>query len=79
MEMVQASFRHKKVADDFIPSGTTQNNFDIHVVKRLRNNAEFSAEVQHEWWKAPIYEPREQTDTVATFQVTLYPERKNVP
>ena len=74
MEMVQASFRHSKVADDFIRLGTTQNSFDIHVVKRVLKSAELSAEVQHEWWKAPIYEPGEQTDTVATFQLTLYPE-----
>jgi hypothetical protein len=40
---------------------------------------ELSAEVQHEWWKAPIYQPGEQTDTVATFQVTLYSERKTAP
>ncbi len=78
-EMLQASFRHSKVADDFIPSGTTQNSFDIRVVKRLQDHLEVSAELQHEWWKAPIYQPGEQTDTVATFQVTLYPEHKTAP
>jgi hypothetical protein len=79
MEMVQASFRHNKVADDFIPGGTTQNSFDIHIVKRILKNAELSAEVQHEWWKAPIYEMGEQTDTVATFQLTVYPEHNTAP
>jgi hypothetical protein len=74
-EMVQTSFRHNKVADDFIPSGTTQNSFDVRVVKRLQNHIEISGEVQHEWWKAPVYEPGEQDDTVATFQLTLRPER----
>jgi hypothetical protein len=74
-EMVQTSFRHSKVADDFIPSGTTQNSFDVRVVKRIHDYMELSAEVQHEWWKAPIYQPGEQTDTVATFQFTLHPER----
>jgi hypothetical protein len=78
-EMLQASFRHSKVADDFIPSGTTQNSFDIRVVKRLQDHLEVSAELQHEWWKAPVYQPGEQTDTVATFQVTLYPEHKTAP
>lgn len=78
-EMLQASFRHSKVADDFIPSGTTQNSFDIRVVKRLQDHLEVSAELQHEWWKALIYQPGEQTDTVATFQVTLYPEHKTAP
>jgi hypothetical protein len=75
MEMVQAWFKHNKVADDFIPGGTTQNSFDVHVVKRVGNVLEISAEVQHEWWKAPIYKTGQQSDTVATFQFTLYPQR----
>jgi len=78
-ELVQVSFRHQKDAKDFIPSGTTQNNFDIRVVKRVREYLEISGELQHEWWKAPIYQSGEQTDTVATFQLTLHPERKAVP
>jgi predicted secreted hydrolase len=78
-EMVQASFRHTKVADDFIPSGTTQNSFDIHIVKRIHDYIELSADLQHEWWKAPVYQPDEQTDTVATFQLTLLPERSTTP
>ncbi|HXE07805.1 MAG TPA: capsule assembly Wzi family protein [Acidobacteriaceae bacterium] len=76
MEMVQTSFKHNKVADDFIPGGTTQNSFDVHVVKRVGEALEISADVQHEWWKAPIYKTGQQSDTVATFQFTLYPERK---
>jgi len=79
MEMVQASFRHTKVARDFIPSGTTQNSFDVHVIKRLNKDLELSAEVQREWWKAPIYQPGQQSNTVFTFQFTVYPERKPGP
>jgi hypothetical protein len=78
-EMVQASYRNTKVDRYFIPSGTTQNSFDVHVVKRFHESIELSAEVQHEWWKAPIYQPGQQSDTVATFQFTLYPERNIVP
>ena len=79
LEMIQASFRHAKVARDFIPSGTTQNSFDVHVVKRLHEQLELSADVQHEWWKAPLYQSGEQSDTVATFQLTVYPQRKTTP
>jgi hypothetical protein len=75
-EFVQTSFRHAKVADDFIPGGTTQNSFDIRAVKRVHDRLEISADVQHEWWKAPVYQSAEQSDTVARFQLTLYPERK---
>jgi hypothetical protein len=78
-EMVQTSFRHAKVANDFIPSGTTQNSFDLKLVKRLWENFEIVAQVQQEWWKAPVYQTGQQTDTVASFQLTLYPERKTAP
>jgi hypothetical protein len=78
-ELVQVSFQHKKNAKDFIPLGTTQNSFDIRVVKSLQDHVEISGEVQHEWWKAPVYQPGEQTDTVATFQITLTPERSTAP
>jgi hypothetical protein len=74
-EIVQTSFRHSKVADDFIPMGTTQNSFDVRVVKRYHDHLEFSAEVQQEWWKAPVYKVGTQANTVATFQLTLYPDR----
>jgi Capsule assembly protein Wzi len=78
-EMLQLSYRHAKVAKDFVPDGTTQNSFDFRAVKRIHDNLELSGEVQHEWWKAPIYQTGEQTNTVATFQITLYPERKTAP
>jgi Capsule assembly protein Wzi len=75
-ELVQVSFRHQKDAKDFIPGGTTQNSFDLRAVKRLlHDRLELSGDLQHEWWKAPVYQPGEQTDTVARFQLTLYPER----
>jgi len=73
-EMVQASFRHAKAANDFIPGGTTQNSLDVHVVKRLRGALELSADVQQEWWKAPVYRVGRQNDTLATFQLTVYPQ-----
>jgi hypothetical protein len=72
--MMQASYRNVKVDRYFIPSGTTQNSFDIRVVKRLQDQLELSADLQQEWWKAPIYQAGEQNDTVVTFQLTLHPE-----
>ena len=80
-EMVQLSYRHAKVAKDFVPLGTTQNSFDVHVVKRYKEQLELSADIQQEWWKAPFYKEGKQSDTVATFQVTVWPHvhRRNVP
>ncbi len=73
-EMIQASFQHKKNAKDFIPQGTTQNTFDLHVVKRFRRQWELSADLQQEWWKAPVYQNSPQSDTAATFTLTWFPE-----
>jgi hypothetical protein len=73
-EMIQASFRNLKVSKDFIPNGTTQNSFDLRVVKRFRRQWELSADVQQEWWKAPVYKPGQQSDTAATFRITWFPE-----
>jgi hypothetical protein len=74
-EVIQTSYRHSKVDQSFIPGGTTQNSINVYVVKRLRENMELSAYVQQEWWKAPIYQVGQKTDTVATFQFTIYPQR----
>jgi hypothetical protein len=63
LEMIQASFQHKKNAKDFIPDGTTQNSLDLRVVKRIRRQWEIRADVQQEWWKAPVYKPGQQSDT----------------
>ncbi len=63
----------------YVPGGTTQSSFDIHAVKRLGDALEISADVQHEWWKAPVYQAGERNDTVATFQLTVYPARKSAP
>jgi len=73
-EMVQASYQMKKNATDFIPNGTTQNSFDLLVVKRVHRQWEIRAGVKQEWWKAPIYEAGQHYDTVATFQITWLPE-----
>jgi hypothetical protein len=73
-EMVQASFRNLKVSKEFIPDGTTQNSFDLRVVKRLRRQLELSADLQHERWKAPVYQSGPQSDTAATVRITWFPE-----
>lgn len=73
-EMVQVSYLHKKNAKDFIPSGTTQNDFDLRVVKRLRPEWELAADLQQEWWKAPVYVTGRNSDTAVTLRLTWFPE-----
>ena len=72
-DLLQASFRNMKVAKDFVPSGTTQNSFDLHTVKVFRSCYELSVDLQHEWWKAPIYQAAPQNNTSLTVQLKWSP------
>ncbi|MDR3723562.1 MAG: capsule assembly Wzi family protein [Terracidiphilus sp.] len=82
-EWIQAAWRGQKVAKDFIPGGTTLNNFDLQAVKRIRRDFEIKANVTVERWKAPIYPTgvpvypaSTQSVTATTIQLTWYPGRK---
>ena len=75
-EWVQLSYLNKKTPKGFISGGTTQNQFAIDVVKRLRPDIELHANYQHEGWKAPIYLPGAQSNNTFTFQITVFPALK---
>ncbi len=72
-EQIQFSYRNAKAAKDFIPGGTTQNDYQISVTKRIHNNFEVQGAIQYEGWKAPVYEPNKQSDVSAGAQITWYP------
>lgn len=78
-EWVQLSYLNKKTPKDFIPLGTTQNQFTVDVLKRLRKDIELNAWVQWERWKAPIYQPGANIDTTFAAQITFYPKLKGAP
>jgi hypothetical protein len=75
-EWVQISYLNKKTPNDFIPGGTTQNQFRIDVVKRIGPAIEAHAWYQHEGWKAPIYLPGAQRNNAFTMQLTFFPKLK---
>ena len=75
-EMIQASYLNKKNAKDFIPQGTTQNSFDVRIVKRLRKQFELNADLQREWWKAPVYQLGPQSNTAVTVNLTWIPQHE---
>lgn len=78
-EWVQLEYLNKKTPKDFIPDGTTQNQFKVEVVKRLRPNLELDAWYQYEHWIAPIYKTDHQTDNTVSFQFTFYPKLRSKP
>ena len=54
-EWVQVSARNQKAAKDFIPGGTTLNDINFQVVKRIGKDFEINGNFAFEHWKAPIY------------------------
>jgi hypothetical protein len=78
-EWVQFEYLNKKTPFNFIPGGTTQNQFTGSVVKRLGKNVALDAWVQYEGWKAPIYKDGLQKNTSVAGQITWYPRLRNYP
>jgi hypothetical protein len=75
-EWIQAGYRRQQAAKDFIPGGTTLNDFNFQAVKRITRDLEINGNFALEHYKAPIYLPGEQTVTTTTIQLTWYPQRK---
>jgi hypothetical protein len=77
-EQLQLSWRGIKAAKDFIPSGTTQNQFRVDGTKRFGpdKNLEVHTWVQYEAWKAPVYRPGAQSDTTVAGEITWYPHKR---
>lgn len=75
-EWVQVGMRNQKAAKDFIPDGTTLNDINFQVVKRIKRDLELRGNFTLEHWKAPIYLPGEQTVTSTELMLTWYPKSK---
>lgn len=78
-EWVQLEYLNKKNDKDFIPGGTTQNQFKAQVLKRFaHDNIELNAWFQYEKFKAPVYLPGAQNNTVTAVQITFFPGLKSI-
>jgi hypothetical protein len=73
-EFAQFSYRDVKVDQKFIPSGTTQNDYQFAVTKRFMKDFEVRGWVQAERWIAPFYKPGVQHDTTIQAQITWFPK-----
>ena len=59
-----------------LPGGTTLNDINFQVVKRIGKDYEINGNFIFEHWTAPIYLPGQQTVTATTVQLTWFPGRK---
>ena len=78
-QYVQFSWLNKENDKDFIPSGSTQNDFTLKAVKRFhRDDIELNAWVQYERWNAPFVTQTSgsspQHDAVFAGQLTFFPK-----
>jgi hypothetical protein len=65
-------------ASCLIPGGTTLNDVNMQVVKRIGKDKDFEIKgnFAYERWNAPIYLPGNQTVTTTSIQLTWFPGRK---
>jgi hypothetical protein len=75
-EMIQLGARNQKADKDYIAGGTTLNDVNLQVIKRIRNDLEINGNFVVEHWKAPIYLAGPQTVTATTIQLIWYPGRQ---
>ena len=73
-EYIQVRYRNAKVSNSFIPGGTTQNDFDVKAVLRLKDNLELNAFGQAEFWKVPALASGAQHDFTGSVQITYFPK-----
>jgi hypothetical protein len=60
-EWIQLGLRNQKASKDFIHGGTTLNDINFQVVKRIGKDFEINGNFTYEHWKAPVYLPGQQT------------------
>jgi len=87
-EQIQFSYRTMKIPQQivipgkgikgFLPGGTTQNDYQFNVVKRIHKDIEINGWLQYERWVAPIYKTGVQNDTTIAVQVTWLPHEQKV-
>ena len=73
---LQIGLRMQKAAKDFIPGGTTLDDLNFNVIKRVGRDFEINGTFSYEWYKAPIYLPGVQTVTNTSIRLTWFPNRK---
>jgi len=82
-EWIQVGARGQKATKDFIPGGTTLQDINFQVVKRIGKDFEVNGNFIYEHWLAPIYPTgtptypgTQQTVTSTTIQLTWFPKNK---
>jgi hypothetical protein len=73
-ESVQLGYRNVKASQQFVPGGTTQNDFSVRAVLRVKRDVELNLFEQLEFWKAPVLATGLQKDFTSSLQLTYFPK-----
>jgi Capsule assembly protein Wzi/PAP2 superfamily len=71
---IQVSYRNSKISPQFIPGGTTQNDFSAVVRFRLGKDVELLTNLQYEQWTVPVLAPNRKSDFLSSIEVTFWPK-----
>jgi len=70
---IQVGVRNGKIANDFIPGGSTQWDWNVSARLRIRKDLEIKSFLQYETWLVPVLAPTRQTDFTSSIQLTWWP------
>jgi hypothetical protein len=70
---IQLAVRNSKIANDFIPGGSTQWGYNLSAVLRVRKDLEVKSFLQYETWWVPVLAATRQSDFTSSVQVTWWP------
>ncbi len=73
---LQLTYRHAKVASDFIPGGETLNDGSAKLEWWLGKDFSVSADLQYEKWLAPILASNPQRNWTSVIKFNFYPDLK---
>jgi membrane-associated phospholipid phosphatase len=76
---LQFSYRHAKIAADFIPGGETFNDASASANFWLRNSLQVSASVQYEQWLAPALSATPQSNWTSSIGISFQPHDWSLP
>ena len=71
---IQASFRHQKVSQQFMPGGGSLTDVSLSANFWVRDDLSVSGSVQYERWLYPIITPGAQTNFTSSLQLTFWPQ-----
>lgn len=76
---LQFSYRHAKIAADFIPGGETFNDASASANFWLRDSLQVSAAVQYEHWLAPVLSAAPQSNWTSSIGISFQPHNWSLP